>query len=252
MIRGDLMRRLGNGEVVVGAFSPYREVPLAEQIARAFDFIVWDGEHGLIEPADTPALSLACHRAECTPIVRVPSPDDRVIGRFLDLGADGIMAPMIETGDQATDLLAAMQYPPQGRRGVAMTRNLEFGMADNIPGLLQNSNKDAIAIAQIETRRAVENIDAILGVAEVDIVFIGPADLSLSLGCPLQFQHPDFIAAVVGIVGKARAAQKHVGILVDSPNQIPALKSLGVRMFACYLDSLLMSAVTEFTAAFEK
>lgn len=243
MTASNIRKKLASGESIFGLFTPVAQPKQAELLALlGFDFLIFDGEHGEIEPADTPGLAFACQSNDCSPFIRVPSTDPRVIGRHLDFGAAGIVAPMVNSKSDAESVLSAALYPPIGGRGLAQTRHLNFGLVDDIPYKLEQANADVLIIAQIETREAIEHLDEILTLDRLDILFVGPADLSSSLGVPMQFDHPDFQSAMMTIATKVCSSGKHLGVLVAQPEQIKMLHALGFRMFAGYLD--LMIAVS--------
>lgn len=240
---------LEGGGSVFGMFSPYRDPLLSELIAATgVDFIVFDAEHGAIEAADMPALSLATEKHRCAALVRVPSLGPRVIGRYLDLGAGGIVAPMVNTEAQRSALLAASLFPPEGDRGLAATRSLDFGLGEPLDQKIADANTSTLLVAQIETRDAVDNLSAIMSDPRLDVVFVGPADLSTSLGHPLDFQHPAFLGALQKIATAAREHGAHLGALAVAPEQVAALHALGFRFFAGYIDQVLAKSCIEFAA----
>jgi len=238
-----LRKRLRAGEELIGIFNPYREPMFAELLAKTgFDFAIFDGEHGLISESDMPALVLAAEQSGCCPLVRTPSMHPRVIGRHLDFGAQGVVAPMINTKDQAAELLSSCLYPPEGARGLAYTRSLGFGLDGSVADAMVRSNRDVLTVAQVETRLAMENLPDILQLERLDMIFVGPADLSVSLGVPLQFDHPKFVQALASIAAQTLKAGKYVGVLIGDPQQIGPLRQMGFRFYACYADTLIASA----------
>ena len=240
MLAQDLRSKLKDDQVVFGGFSPYRDPQITEFLARAgFDFIIFDAEHGAVTEADMPALSMACEAHGCAPIVRIASEMPRETGRFLDFGAQGIMAPMVNAVADAKRLVTSMRYPPLGTRGFAPTRALSGKLsAANALEHIERANFDLIAIAQIETREAVQNLSDILAAEDIDIVFIGPADLSVSLGIPMQFDNPEFIACVVKISQIAREHSCFIGAAISTPEDAALMHKLGVRFFAGYLETI--------------
>ncbi|MBX7482720.1 HpcH/HpaI aldolase family protein [Qipengyuania qiaonensis] len=240
--------KLGGGEAVFGVFTPGSSMAQAEILARAgFDFLILDAEHGTVGPEQVAALAMACEAHGCAPLVRVPSLDRRAIGKPLDFGAVGIVAPMINSRANGEALLTAALYPPHGSRGLAMTRNLGFGMGQgDVAARINAANEAVLTIAQIETREAIANLDEIMSLSRIDVIFVGPADLSSSLGIPLQFTHPDFLGAMMQVATKAREHGKHLGVLVNEPEQIKRLYPLGFRLFAGYLNMMLAKMARRF------
>lgn len=250
MSKQTIRTKLDTGESVFGYFTPTPDLAQAEILARSgCDFLVFDGEHGHIEPGDMAPLSAACSPFGCDSLMRIASKDERSIGRPLDFGCTGIVAPMVNSGIEAQYIVDCCLYPPQGKRGLALTRSLAFGQVPDVPGAMVSANEAVFTIAQIETREAIEKIDDILGIDRLDLVFVGPADLSVSLGCPLQFDHPDFLAAMMQISAAVKESQKHLGVLIAEPQQVRMLHTLGFRLFATYLDGLLMASALRHSKA---
>lgn len=244
----NLREKLEAGDSVFGAFSPYSDVGVTELLATSgLDFLILDGEHGALNEESAAALVLSCERRACTALIRVPSLGNRVIGRYLDFGMQGVVAPMISNADELNQLTQAMLYPPEGVRGFALTRHVDFGSGTTpMAQSLSNSNQSLLVIAQIETLESLNNLDEILANEHLDLVFVGPADLSISLGCPLDFQHPIFLDALVRIASAAQKHHKHLGVLINQPEQVGALHSLGFRFFAGYLDSMISNSCRRF------
>ena len=247
MMATTLRAKLDAGQTVLGLFTPQASPTQAELLAMSgFDFLICDGEHGEIAPADMTSLALACEAHDCAPLIRVPSIESRVVGRFLDYGAAGVIAPMINSIADGERLLQSALYPPEGSRGLAQTRNTGYGLRGDIADQLAQSNTSTLAIVQIETQEAIDHLDEILSLDRVDIVFVGPADLSSSLGIPMQFTHPKFLEAMMNIATKVKASGKHLGGLIADAEQIPMLHSLGFRFIAVYMDMLLAAACHRF------
>jgi 4-hydroxy-2-oxoheptanedioate aldolase len=188
---------------------------LVETVAHAgFDAVVLDMQHGAVDGSGLLAALQAISTSDATPIVRVPWNDPAVIMRALDLGAYGVIAPMIETVSDVERFVAACRYPPQGIRSFGPTRARLYAG----PDYAAVANETVLAIAMIETRSAVEHLDAILAVPGLDAVFVGPADLSQAFGGP---PGADWLAGLVPpllerIVGSARAAAVPAGIFCRS------------------------------------
>ncbi|MDA7668616.1 aldolase/citrate lyase family protein, partial [bacterium] len=155
-----------------------------------FDFLCVDVEHSAVDLPQTQALFQAARSGNpaCHPIVRLHGVDYSLVKRFLDIGAGGVIAPLVNTPEQAEQLILATKYPPVGNRGVGFCRANEYGR--NLKQHFDHANDDIMVAVQIEHHQGVDNIDAILNVKGVDAVFIGPYDLSASLGVTAQFEHP--------------------------------------------------------------
>lgn len=243
-----LRERLDAGESVFGAFTPYSDVGITELLTTSgLDFLIFDGEHGSLNEESAIALAMSCERRECTALIRVPSLANRVIGRYLDFGMQGVVAPMINTADELKRLTEAMLYPPQGLRGFALTRHVDYGNG-TVPVVksLSNSNQSLLVIAQVETQESLKNLDEVFASERLDLVFVGPADLSISLGCPLDFQHPKFLEAILDISSMVKKYRKHLGVLISEPEQVSMLHSLGFRFFAGYIDTIIGNSCRHF------
>ena len=192
---------------------------VAEVMVRAgFDWLTVDLEHSAITLESAAELIRTIDLAGISPFVRVGSHDANVIKRVMDAGAHGIIASTVNTPEQAAAIVAAVKYPPVGTRGVGLSR--AQGYADEFDVHYRWLNEESIVFVQIEHHEAVRNIDAILSVPGVDGFFIGPYDLSASLGIPGQLDHPKMLAALAEV----RAAQQRVptvaGVHVVQP--VPA------------------------------
>jgi 4-hydroxy-2-oxoheptanedioate aldolase len=147
----------------------------AEALSRSgFDFVIVDTEHGAISIPELLPFLLAVERGDASPVVRVPWAEPAAIMRALDVGAHGIVAPLVDTAEQARTVAVACRYPPDGRRS--------FGqLSGTIRGVVE-ANRELVCIVMVESAEGVANIDEIAAVPGVDAVLLGPADLSLSLG----------------------------------------------------------------------
>lgn len=188
--------------------------PLAARMAAqlGFDWVLIDLEHGACTEGDLPGLLLAIEGTACAPIVRVVSNNQDRVKRALDMGAVGVMIPYVSTPQEAAAAVAYTRYPPAGCRGVASsTIATEFGLRTE--AYHREAPAETLTIVQIETREGVENIEEIAAVDGVDVVFVGPLDLSFNLGCPKQFEHPDLQQALDRVLAACSRQGKACGIL---------------------------------------
>ena len=205
-------------EPLRGTFLSLGSPLLARMAAQLeFDWVLIDLEHGACTEASLQAMLLAIEGTACAPIVRVVSNDQDSIKRALDLGATGVMIPYISTAEEANRAVAFTRYPPHGCRGVAgSTIATEFGLSTD--EYHANIHERTMVIVQIETAEGVNNIEEIVAVDGVDVVFVGPLDLSYNLGCPKNFEHPDFIAALQKVLNACQSTGTAVGILSNEDN----------------------------------
>jgi 2-dehydro-3-deoxyglucarate aldolase/4-hydroxy-2-oxoheptanedioate aldolase len=194
------------------------------------DFVVWDLEHtGWTVDTLRPALA-AARLAAPWPVVRVPRAEYHLIATALDAGAMGVMAPMVESGEQARLVVDSVKYPPVGRRGFGALYPDQT--ADGGPaGWMERSNAETLVWLQIETAAAVESAEEIAAVPGVDGLWLGVYDLSISLGVPGDFDDPGYTAAVDRVLAVSQASGVPLGLMLPSGSAAGALLDRGFRMF---------------------
>lgn len=224
-----LRERVLAGEITVGAFANLGAPLSTELLGRAgFDWLVIDLEHGAASEADLLPNILAAKATPTTAIVRPQSAERLRIGRALDLGADGIMVPRLETVEEVREAVSYLRFPPAGVRGVAlMTRGAGFGEVAHagVAGL----NDPIVGVFQVESGKAVENAREIAAIDGVDVLFVGPADLSHTLGIPGRFDDPTFTDALKVVAEAAAASGKAAGILLWKATELARFVELGYR-----------------------
>lgn len=202
-----LKQRLRNGENVLGCWSMLGHPPVIELLGLAgFDFVVIDHEHGLGDPSSLPMQLQALSATPAVGVVRVPWNDHVYLKRVLDAGAEAVLIPTINTAEEARAAVAACLYPPRGRRGTAASsvRASNYGMASNYVATYEDN---LFVACQIESAQAVENIDDILAVEGIDMLLIGPTDLSATIGQMGNIRHPE----VARLIGHAENRIKQAG-----------------------------------------
>ncbi len=241
--RADLRSRVLAGEPTVGAFVNLGSVVAAELVARiGFDWALIDLEHGMGTEADLHAQLLAVQGTPTSAVVRVASAERLRVGRTLDMGADGLMIPRLETADEIAETLTWMRYPPVGIRGVALgTRG--GGYSEIAHGnLAATVNDRVLGVFQVESGPAVEASEATAAIDGVDVLFVGPADLSHSLGVPGRFDEPGFVAALDRVVAACRANGKAAGILLRDASGVEAAFAQGFTFIGIGSDSSFLVA----------
>lgn len=236
--RGELRRRVLASELTIGAFVNLGSPVAAELVARAgFDWVVIDLEHGAGTEAELYPQLLAVQATPTAAIVRVPLASRLPVGRALDAGADGLMIPRLETLAEISETLTWMRYPPAGIRGVAgSTRGAGYSTIPH-PELAATINPRVLGVFQVESPIAVAAVDAIAALDGVDVLFVGPADLSHSMGIPGEFEAPRFLAALDDVAAACRAHGKAAGILLPDPTTVEAHVQRGFRFIAVGSDS---------------
>jgi 2-dehydro-3-deoxyglucarate aldolase/4-hydroxy-2-oxoheptanedioate aldolase len=214
--------------------------------AGGLDFVVFDMEHSGFDLGDVRALMSWSRAAAFTPIVRVPSPDYHFLARIHDVGAHGVMVPMVGTGAQAEAIVRACKYPPQGARGAAFGVAHDDFRSASVASTMEAANRQNLIIAQIETAQGVEHVAEIAAVPGIDVLWIGHFDLSLSLGIPGRFDHPLFVEAVETVADAARAQARPLGVMVSDPEAGRFWIERGFRII-CYSGDiwLLQRALAE-------
>lgn len=226
----ELRSRILAGDTLIGVFSDLAS-PLAVELAgrAGFDWTVLDLEHGAATEADLLGLLYAAASTAMVPIVRVPSAERLRIGRALDLGAAGIMLPQLQSIDEVRDAVRYLRYPPVGQRGVALrTRGADMGALAHAD-VARVVNQRIVGIVQIESPGAVAAADEIAGLEEVDVLFVGPADLSHGLGIPGRFDDPRYLDALHAVVSAASRHGKAAGILLYDERVVQRHLDLGFR-----------------------
>lgn len=224
----------------------------AELLAGAgFDWLLIDAEHAPNDLQTILGQLQAIAPYPSHPIVRPPWPDAVRIKQILDLGAQTILAPMVETGEQAADVVAATRYPPQGIRGVGSALARASGF-NRMPEYLQTANDEICVLIQIETPKGVENLDDILATEGVDGVFIGPSDLSASMGYIGNPGHPEVQKVIEESIAKIVAAGKAPGILIADQALAQRYIELGALFVGVGTDTgLLMKSSNDLAAKFK-
>jgi 4-hydroxy-2-oxoheptanedioate aldolase len=206
-----------------------------------------DCEHGAGGPKEAEHLVRACESVGLTPLARVRSPDPKLALRFLDAGVMGLMLPAVRDVADVQCLVAAVKYPPEGERGAAGVRANDFllgamGQAE----YLRFANEQTLVLPQIETVAAVEHLDALLQVPGVDGFFVGPRDLSLSMGFPDGPAHDEVRAVIRDVFARVRAAGLFVGITAFTGEDARVWVDAGARLILNSVHTLLKSGATTF------
>lgn len=224
--------------------------PIAAEIAAGsgLDWLLLDMEHSATSLETVVTLLQVTAAYPVTPVVRVPGNDPVVIKQVLDLGAQNLIVPMVSSADEARAAVAATRYPPQGVRGVgsALARSARWNRVD---GYLADAAEHVSLTVQIETTEGVANAAEIASVEGVDAVFVGPSDLSASMGLLGQQSHPDVVAAVHRVFAAARDAGTPVGVNAFDPAVAEAHLSEGADFVAVGADVALLARASEALAA---
>ena len=235
------------GETVFGCFLKYRDASLAEVLAyQGWDFFLLDGEHSTLEPRDCENLVRVADLRSVTPLIRVPTNQPHVILRFLDTGAQGVQVPMVNSPAEAERAVRAVKFAPRGNRGLGSTRAADYGQTAPFHEYVKVANAETLLILQVETIEALGEVMDIARTDGVDVVFIGPTDLSVSLGVPGQPQHPRVREATDRIAAQVAQAGKILGALASSADSAREWRQRGARYIVTNLETILVPGVRRF------
>lgn len=231
---------LEQGDTLMGSFISTGYPVNTELMGLAgFDFLIIDLEHGVGSERDILTQLYALQSTSAIPVVRVESHEKQRTHRLLDLGVQGIMFPRVDTAEQARACVASMRYPPDGVRGVAtVVRAADYGTHYN--DYRVESKTSLLPIIQIESAEAVKNVEEIAAVDGVGVLFVGPMDLSTSLGIFRQYDHPLFLDALQKTLEAAKKHNRVAGILLPNVETTRHYRNMGFRFIAAGTDILLL------------
>ena len=239
--RHALKDRLGGAEPMLGCWLQLFSPIAAEIVAQAgYDCVMIDLEHGPGSVLDAVALMQAVQGRGCAPLLRVAANDPVEIKRVLDIGVAGVMIPVVDSQDEAAAAVAACRYPPEGIRGVApiIVRAADYGA--DWRGYVERANRELLVICQIETGEAVGNVTEIAAVEGVDVLFIGPFDLSAALGHLGEPDHPEVLGAITDVERAAKAAGKRLAGIPTPGRTAEALFAAGYDLVLADFDVVLL------------
>ncbi|QJF49863.1 aldolase/citrate lyase family protein [Roseobacter ponti] len=237
---------LQKGQTVIGCWLDLRSGYAAEIIGYAgFDWLLIDGEHAPFDVTITDAQIQALLNSGSHPVVRVPVGETWMIKQMLDSGAQSILVPMVESADQARQLVRDCRYPPNGDRGVgyALARASRFGTVENYGA---TADREICLLVQVENRKGLAALDEILTIEGIDGVFVGPADLAADMGHIGNMSHPEVQKTIMDTLRKIDAAGMPAGILTSDEKMIRDSLKAGARFVATAVDiELLLSSARD-------
>ena len=237
---GTFRGRLDEGERLLGTMLTLPSAAAAEILAGAgYDWLFVDGEHGPFETADfLSVLQAVGEQVAC--VVRVPVGDEVRIKRVLDLGAEGIIVPQVNTAEHAAKIVQWSKYTPMGSRGVGLARAQGYGM--KFAEYVQSANERVAVIVQAEHIEAVRNIESIAAVPGIDAVLIGPYDLSASLGVPGKIDAPAVTEAIAHVTKTCLAAGVRLGIFGVTAEAVRPYYERGFTLIVAGVDTVVLGA----------
>ncbi len=236
-----LKDKLAAGRPALGCWLHLDCPAAAEVVALAgYDLVVIDHEHGAGTLAGAVALMQAVSATPAAPVLRVPANDAVYLKRALDAGVEGVMIPAVDDAEAARRAVAASLYPPAGERGVAypIVRASDYGLRGE--AYAAQANRNLVVMCQIESPRAVDNVEAIAAVAGVDVLFIGPFDLSAAMGKPGRFDDPEVVAAIARAEDAIRASGRTMGGIARANDDVRAMVARGYGLVVGASDVTLL------------
>ncbi len=246
-----LKARLAAGETLFGVFLGIPSPPLAEITGWAgFDFIFVDTEHGPADVRGAQDMVRAAEAGGAEALVRVALGERTQILRALDTGASGVLVPQIQSREDAERVAASAHYPPEGVRGIAFSiRAARYGLRKPAE-YLAAAKEETLVCVQVETSRALENVREIASVPGIDVLFVGPTDLSMNLGHPGELTHPEVEGAIDRIFEAAIASDKVPAILANDVPTAEKWMAKGARLLAANGVGLYSRAVSDLASGF--
>jgi 2-keto-3-deoxy-L-rhamnonate aldolase RhmA len=227
----NLKAKLKNGGLVIGTMiSEIRNPNLAFMLAQCgFDYFIIDTEHGAYSPETVSNMIAAARGAGISVIVRIPEIRREAIMKPLDSGAAGLLVPMVNTADQALEIMSYAKYPPMGNRGAALSRAHSYFGRPNAAEYLDQANETTFIAVQAESPQAIENLESIASTPGIDAIFVGPFDLSVSMGIPGQLNHPGEVEAVAKVIDVCQQHKITPGIHMSSVETLQDWIRKGMR-----------------------
>lgn len=250
-MKNALREKFKKREPALGTFFNMGDMSCMECLGyTGLDFVIVDTEHGPFNTETMMDLIRAAESVRLTPVVRIADVSHKEIQRAADCGAEGLIVPCLRTVEEYKKLVALAKYPPLGNRGFIKGRGCGFGnqewAAGTLSEFMENSNEKLLVLPQCETAESLAHIEEIAALPGIDGIFIGPFDLSISMGIPGEFGHPDFKAAVAKIAAAFRREGKPVYIYANNAAETRAYMAAGMDGIAVSLNSII------FTDAYKK
>ncbi|MDI7259374.1 MAG: HpcH/HpaI aldolase/citrate lyase family protein [Thermodesulfobacteriota bacterium] len=238
-MKNPLKETLRTGKAAIGTFVQIGHPDVTEMLSHAgFDWLLLDGEHGPFGIETMQVMLQAMSATKTVPIIRVPWNDPVYIKRALDIGAYGLLIPLVSSKREAENVIHALRYPPVGIRGVGPRRASRYYL--DFKEYVATVDSELLTMVQIETKEAVENISEILSVDGIDAYFVGPMDLSAALGHIGDTNHPEVAETIAKIVAAGKKAKKIGGIYAFSIDDIKNRIEQGFQLISFGSDSRLM------------
>lgn len=242
MLSDLLKKRLKAGEVLYGPFIDSCNEDIIELVGLSgFDYALIDAEHSPCDPMTALRLVRAAETRNLPTIIRVHNSHPSTILKMMDIGAGGIMAPLVHTAEVAQSVAESVRYHPVGRRGTALMRASNYGFTP-IEEYFAKTNAEAFVMVQAESKQAIENIEEIVAIKEIDAIFLGPYDLSQSMGIPGQVDSKPIMDIAQRLGKIARDAGKYLGTIAGTPEKAKRFADWGYQLITYSTDLDIFSA----------
>ena len=238
---GRLKEILKSGEPALGTWITINHPDVVDALSDLpFDWFVFDMEHAPLEISDIEVLMMPLRNTEITPLIRVPWNDMVMIKRALDIGAEGIIVPWVSSREEAEAAVKYASYPPRGLRGVGPRRCIRYGERSFLDYYDKFEGEERVIVVQIETRKALDNLEEILSIQGIDVAFVGPLDLTTNLSIPIQYDNPSFEEALEKILKTCREYDVAPGIYAVSLQNAEEMISKGFRFVSLMSDMRIL------------
>lgn len=239
--------KINAGETAYGVFINVACPSIVEIIGLiGFDFALIDAEHGPMDIETCEHMVRAADNVNITPLIRVAMNIQQNILRYLDIGALGVQLPLLNNKADVENVVRAVKYRPEGRRGLAGMRASGYGFASPLGDYVKEANRETMVIVQVETMEAVENLKDILNVPGIDVFFIGPTDLSSAMGYPGQAKHPEVQQMIDNLVKQIHAAGKAIGTIAYDLDTLRQRKEQGFQFIVYNVIPMIVKSGREY------
>lgn len=231
----DLKEKIYNNEIVLGTMLSEVYTPNIVRVIRSggFEYIIIDSEHGYFDYSQIASIISVCNGFKIPILVRVPNGERESITKVLDMGADGLLIPMVNSSEDAKKVVQYSKYTPIGRRGISTTRAHTDYNPSKLTEYMEYANKKTLILVQIETIQALENAESIISVNGIDALIVGPNDLAADMNKQGEFDTEAMNNAIKNIASVARRARKFSGIVSSSIDYLHYCRDNGMTIFCC-------------------
>ena len=242
-----MKEKLRSGKNVVGLFQNVINPNITEIMGLlGFDFVIVEGEHTTFNPNLAEEHFRAAELRNISSVTRIGQNDQQVIQKFLDAGSQGVLMPLINNKSDALEVVDSVKYPPIGKRGLASGRGSSYGIPQSVKEHVDHSNKETLVAIQIETTEAMENVEEISSIEEVDVLFFGPSDISSSFGIHGQINDPKVRDTISSLSKIAIGNGKSCGTIARDANDFEFYKEAGFQWFCSGVTNMMQTGMKEY------